>query len=351
MSDLTASDVMALTNNDNWQNNPFIYLVWLALLGNGNFFGRGYDNSTQNAITRSDLFEGFNNQDVNSQLRGIANGLCDGFYAMNNGIKDGVSNLGSAIAENRFSAQQEACGIRSEIKDLAAEEYKNTCKITTAIHEEGEATRSLITQNTIQELRDRLDEKDRLLQSAQFQLSQQAQNAYLINAVRPFPQPAYITTSPYTTNNNNCSVCGQEVKAMISAYTNTNQTVASMTPVVFNNAPIDKGCAESFIPGGSSFTINRPGYYEITFTGSGVESGTAGVITNQLYVNGEPKLDALASAYSGGSGVTINLHYSTFLRVLPNCPVVNNIPTNITFQNTGVGATYSNVAATIRKIA
>ena len=108
---LTASDVLALTRNNNnedgmW-NNPFIYLVWLAVLGNGGLFGnRGVgDAAVQGAITRSDLFEGFNTQDINGQLRGITNGLCDGFYAINNGLKDGFYGIKSALAENRFAAQ------------------------------------------------------------------------------------------------------------------------------------------------------------------------------------------------------------------------------------------------------
>lgn len=39
----------------------------------------------------------------------------------------------------------------------------NTCKVTTAIHEEGEKTRALITCNTMQALRDKLADKDREL--------------------------------------------------------------------------------------------------------------------------------------------------------------------------------------------
>ena len=82
-------------------NKRFIYLVWLALLGNGGIFGgRGVgDAATQGAITRSDLFEGFNNQDVNGQLRGITSGLCDGFYAVNTGMLNGFSGLQSGITE------------------------------------------------------------------------------------------------------------------------------------------------------------------------------------------------------------------------------------------------------------
>ena len=53
----------------------------------------------------------------------------------------------------------------------------------------------------MQELRDRLEAKDRDLLTANFQLSQQAQSANLIGALRPTPIPAYITCSPYQAAN------------------------------------------------------------------------------------------------------------------------------------------------------
>ena len=206
---LSAGDILALTRDQDGMNNawdnPFIYLVWLALLGgNGGLFGNRDSNALQGALTRSDMFEGFNNQDINSQLRGITNGLCDGFYAVNNGLKDGFYGIQSALAENRFAQQNCCCEIKGGIKDLSAECYRNTCEITTAIHAEGEATRALINSNTMQELRDKLAERDRDLQTVQFQLSQQAQNATLIGTLRPFPQPAYITCSPYQSVNGTC---------------------------------------------------------------------------------------------------------------------------------------------------
>lgn len=84
-----------------------------------NGFSRNSDAAMQGALTRSDLFEGFNNQDINSQLRGITNGICDGFYAVNNSLKDGFYGnqsavkdgfyaTQSALAENRY-AQQQCC--------------------------------------------------------------------------------------------------------------------------------------------------------------------------------------------------------------------------------------------------
>ena len=126
------------------------------------------------------------------------NSMKDGFYGNQGVLKDGFYNLQGALAENRFQQQQCCCTTNQNIKDLSSEGYRNTCEITTAIHAEGEATRALINSNTMQELRDKLADRDRDLQTANFQLSQQAQNATLIGALRPFPQPAYITAgSPY----------------------------------------------------------------------------------------------------------------------------------------------------------
>ena len=90
------------------------------------------------------------------------------------------------------------------------ENARNTCDIVNAIKADGDATRALMTQNEIQSLRDEL-------QAANFQLSQQAQNATLISTLRPTPIPAYQTCSPYESAymyshfgngcNNNCCGC------------------------------------------------------------------------------------------------------------------------------------------------
>lgn len=228
---LTAADVMAITrgNEDgmgNAWNNPFIYLVWLALLGGGGLFGNRYgqDAAAQGALTRSDLFEGFNTQDINSQLRGITNGLCDGFYAINSdmkdgfygnqaAVKDGFYATQSALAENRFAQQNCCCETNRNIDSVRYDASKNACEIATAIHAEGEATRALINQNTMQALRDKLEDRDRDILKRDFQLSQQYQNAALISELRPCAKPAYLTCSPYQSVGYNgygtaCTACG-----------------------------------------------------------------------------------------------------------------------------------------------
>lgn len=93
---------------------------------------------------------------------------------------------------------QKCCETNRNIDAVRAENYKNTCEITNAIHNEGEQTRALINANTMQDLRDKLEAKDRDLILANVQLSQQAQSANLINELRPCAKPAYLTCSPYT---------------------------------------------------------------------------------------------------------------------------------------------------------
>ena len=199
------------SGNDYLVTKRFIYLVWLAVLGGGGIFGGRYgagaDPAVQGALTRSDLFEGFNNQDVNGQLRGITNGLCDGFYAINSSLKDGFYDNRSAITDLGYAMKDCCCTTNRNIDAVRFDMSKGFCDVAGVIHAEGEATRALINANTMQELRDKLADKDRELLTANFQLSQQAQNAYLINEIRPCAKPAYITCSPYTT----ASFCGSGV--------------------------------------------------------------------------------------------------------------------------------------------
>lgn len=171
----------------------FLWIIVLfALLGGG--WGNGFGGRNGAGLTQVEMQQGFDTQSTLRKLDGIQSGLCDGFYAQNTTMLQGFNGVNSAIAESRFAAQQCCCETNRNIDAVRAENYRNTCEITNAIHAEGEATRALLTQNTIQELRDQL-------QAAQLQLGNVAQTTNIINAVRPFPQPAYITCSPYTAAN------------------------------------------------------------------------------------------------------------------------------------------------------
>ncbi len=187
-----------------------MWFMWMiaifALMGGGGF---GWGNRG-NGLTQEEMQAGFNHQDEMGQIRGITYGLADSTFALNNSILAGQAGLektimqsgyaiGNQLVENRFAQQQSCCETNRNIDSVKAENYQNTCRITNAIREEAERTRALITANTMQELRDRLAEKDRELQAAQFNIGQCAQTAVLVNQLRPFPQPAYTVGNPYVT--------------------------------------------------------------------------------------------------------------------------------------------------------
>lgn len=188
-----------------WVMMLFFLLAWG---GGGGGFGFGNQGAAEGALTRADLCNEFNFNNLNRSVLGIQDGLCDGFYAMNNGILNGFSSqtaqmqqgffgIERAIAENRFAQQNCCCETNRNIDAVRYENSQQTCEIANAIHAEGEATRALINANVMQELRDRL-------QDEKLANSQCAQNAYLINQLQPVAKPAYITCSPYAANSGCC---------------------------------------------------------------------------------------------------------------------------------------------------
>lgn len=187
-SGLSAGDVLALAkDNDGFlEGNGIIILILFFLIfgfGNGGF---GANRAVDSVATQEDIVNGFNFNQLDNGIRGIQNGLCDLGYASLNQ----TNQLSAQIAQNGFNAQQCCCETNRNIDAVRYENAKNTCDITTAIHNEGEQTRALITANVMQELRDQNT-------AYQLQLSNQAQSTNIINQLRPFPVPAYITCSPY----------------------------------------------------------------------------------------------------------------------------------------------------------
>ena len=220
MPEMSAADIAAVTNKDyghpcggygyGWGNNNLIDILLLfAIFGGGGAWG-GFGRNN-GAVTQLELQQGFDNQSVLRKLDGLSNGLCDGFYAQNTTMLNGFNTIGQQIAENRFAAQNCCCETNRNIDAVRYEAAKNTCDIVRAIEKDGEATRALINSNTMQALRDKIVEKDQMLQTANFQLSQQAQTANIISEVRPCAKPAYITCSPYFAQNVygfGCGGCG-----------------------------------------------------------------------------------------------------------------------------------------------
>lgn len=217
MENYSLSDIKAATDHDDY-NDGFgggwfwIVVLFLFMFGFGGYgFGR---NGQENAV-QADIQRGFDTNQIINKLDGISNGICSSSYenarlinGVENTLCNGFAGVNAGIADLGYKTQNCCCETNRNIDAVRYENSKNTCDITTAIHAEGEATRALINQNTVQNLRDKLEARDRDLLTANFQLSQQAQSANLISTLRPFPQPSYITCSPYQAANVGCGCTG-----------------------------------------------------------------------------------------------------------------------------------------------
>lgn len=183
---------LADRNNNEWGGGYWIWIILLFFLFGGNWGNNGNlqnDALMNQEFIKRDLFN--TNQNVSSQGYQNSRDILESRYT----TQLGLQNLGQ-------QNQECCCATQRAIDGVNTQSFKNTCDITTAIHSEGEATRALINANTMQELRDKLADRDRDLLTANFQLSQQAQSANIINTLQPTPKPAYITCSPYYAYNN-----------------------------------------------------------------------------------------------------------------------------------------------------
>jgi hypothetical protein len=183
-SNYSLADIRAATEGD--RDDGFgggawwiIILFLFVFMGGGNLWGSRQSDYGQYAMAASqqEILYGQQFQGLNSALQRISDGICNSTYALNNAITGEGRNVQMQLADC-------CCKTQTAIANLAAQTDRQTCAITTAIHAEGEQTRALMQADTIQQLRDKVSE----LQLGQ---SQCAQNAYLVNTLRPYPVPAY----------------------------------------------------------------------------------------------------------------------------------------------------------------
>jgi hypothetical protein len=234
----SVADVMALAKDGNdGMGGGIIWMVFLFFLlawgGNGMFGGNGNNAAVQGALTRADLCQEFNSQEALSKLDGIgsslANGICDASYALNNSIKDlgmqvvqgnnatgmaivqnanagqmammgGFNGIERQLAQNGYDQQTCCCQVKQEIAETRFQNEQNTCAIINAVNAGTQRIIDNQNQQLIQGLRDDL-------QAANYTIQNNNQTSALIGMLRPFPQPAYITCSPYTSAFGNGTGC------------------------------------------------------------------------------------------------------------------------------------------------
>lgn len=200
-------------------------------------------------------------------IRGIQQGLCDGFYAQNTNTLTGFAGVQNALAtgfagvdnavctlgyqtqqginsvnmanmQNTNALQQDinantvagmqntnalqaqiadcCCSTKSLFKDVQFQNAQDTCAITNTIQN---TTRDILdnananTRSILDFLvQDKISTLENENQSLRLAASQTAQNNYLVDQLRPCPIPAYVTCNPWASNYgvgfNSCNGCG-----------------------------------------------------------------------------------------------------------------------------------------------
>ena len=120
---LSAADIVAMTrdgigsNGGNDWNNPFIYLVWLAVLGRGGLWGGYGGEGGGGSLTRAELYDGFAIQNIDSAVRGVQQGICDSTYALNGSIMSGFHGVDNAICNLGYNVQSGFNTLGHQISD------------------------------------------------------------------------------------------------------------------------------------------------------------------------------------------------------------------------------------------
>nr|DAE47990.1 MAG TPA: hypothetical protein [Bacteriophage sp.] len=221
-------------NGNNWNDGSWLWflIVVFAIFGGwGNGFG-GFGGGTNGGVG-SEIQRGFDNQAVISKLDGISNGLCDGFYAMNNSMLTGFNGINTNIMQTGYGIQQAVnadtvanmqntnalqsqianccCETREAIQGVNYNMATNTCALQNTmnnntrdiIDSQNAGFRSILDylcQDKIatltaenNDLR-RAASQDR--QNALLTTAMSAQTNQIINAVNPAPIPAYTVPNP-----------------------------------------------------------------------------------------------------------------------------------------------------------
>lgn len=262
------ADIAAATGGNNrndgmWDNGAWWIIILFLFCFNGGMWGNGFGRGMggqgagspafQGTTTREKIAYGFDMNDLQSGIRGVQQGLCDGLYAMNTGMLNGFAGVNNAVCSlgyqtaqlangltsdivaNRFAAQQGVCQVENainqarydntigqnsiarEISDCCCENGRamergfadinynmatNTCAIQTSmanhtrdiIDSQNAGTRAILDYLCQEKISDLQSENQALRLAA----SQQAQNNYLVSQLgTKAPVPAYVVANPY----------------------------------------------------------------------------------------------------------------------------------------------------------
>ena len=223
---LSPADIAALSgNNDSFGNNGAWWLILFMMFAfGGNGWGNGWgnngwnnlNNDIDNRFLERDIFAtnqnvsntgAFTNQNVSTSACQTQRDVLENRYTNQLGVQQVIANDNNCCMQT----QNQILNSKYDLdKEILQNRYENSLQTQTL------ATRALITQNMIDNLRDQLAATREQLTNARsanlansIMADNAAQTQTLISSLLPRPVPAYPSASPYMAYNwsnyfNNC---------------------------------------------------------------------------------------------------------------------------------------------------
>lgn len=237
-------------NNNGWGNDYAWIIILFLIFGFGrNGFGGGFGGNSGGVADGYVLASDF--AQIDRKLDTISNGICDSTFALNNTMTNGFaatqqtlcqgfSGINQAITTNGYETRLGVqglssqlanccCDLRQQLADCCCQTERgidginyNMAMNTNAIQQTlCNNTRDLIDNQNVnyralhdEIVANRIEDKNAQIAAQQNEInalrlkaSQEAQNTYLINQLRPCPIPAFVTCNPYAYTNQSC--CNQ----------------------------------------------------------------------------------------------------------------------------------------------
>lgn len=216
------------TTNGNANSGFFGGDGWWAIILFAMIFGwgnNGWGNNGRNSGGVTDgyiLASDFSN--IERKIDGVNSGICDGFYAMNTGMLNGFAGITQSVMTNGYETRNAIQSLSSQLADCCCRTQSsiqgvnyNMAMQTNAIEKslcDGfRSIRDEITANRIEDKNAQIAAQQNEINTLRLKASQEAQNAYLVNQLKPCPIPAYITCNPYQTYTGTCGTgtCGSVI--------------------------------------------------------------------------------------------------------------------------------------------
>ena len=197
---------------------------WLILLFLFAFGGWGNNGGWNNNNPGNDINYNFDMHDLDDSVRDLSTNTMNGFFNAQAQLSNTGFEIVQAINQNTLTGMQNTNALATQLAQHSANEQLQGCQTQNKIDSNfatlnyNLATQECDTRRTAQDIgrdiienannntrqlldfmiQDRMSALTAENQALKGQISQSEQNAYLINALRPAAEPAYIVANPYT---------------------------------------------------------------------------------------------------------------------------------------------------------